>query len=301
MTTREHIPSAKAAKLPGPAPDAAFAECAALVRRLDPDRHAATLFAPREAQGPLFALYAFSAEIARIREVVSEPMPGEIRHQWWREALSCGGAEAAGQNPVAAALSYTLKRYHLPPEPLLALIEARGFDLYDDPMPTWLDLEGYCGETSSALIRLATIILADGEEPGHADLCGHAGVAYAITGLLRAFPIHARRRQCYLPHETLITCGVTHEQIFAGEDSEGLRAALAAMRERAQAHLDVVRHHVSDVDQRIRPAFFPVCLVQGYLDRMVRPDYHPFETLIAMSPLARLWRLWRSARQARRC
>jgi phytoene synthase len=280
--------------------DAAFAACAAALRAGDPDRYAACLFAPAAARGPLFALYAFSLEIASIRERISEPMPGEIRHQWWREVLSCGAARDPGDHPVARALLYLLRRYRLPPEPFLALIEARGFDLYDDPMPTWLDLEGYCGETSSALIRLATLILAGGEEPGSADLCGHAGVAYAITGLLRAFPVHARRSQCYVPHEALIACGVSLEDIHAGRDSEGLRAALAAMRERARDHLAELRRRVHELAPAIRPAFLPLSLVEPYLARMEAPDYRPFETSIAISPLARLFHIGRNAIRARR-
>ena len=36
----------------------------------------------------MFALYAFNYEIARVREIVREPMLGQIRLQWWREAVS---------------------------------------------------------------------------------------------------------------------------------------------------------------------------------------------------------------------
>jgi 15-cis-phytoene synthase len=277
----------------------AYAACADQVRRYDPDRHAACLFAPRASQPALFALYAFNAEIARVRELVSDPMPGEIRHQWWREALACKARGHAHENPVADALNDTLRRYRLPPEPLLALIEARGFDLYDDPMPTWLDLEGYCGETASTLIRLATLILADGTDAGSADLCGHAGVAYAMTGLLRAFPIHARRQQCFIPHEALITCGLEPDEIFEGRDSDNLRAVLAQVRARAQGHFDKLRGRIGELDSRIRAAFFPVCLCPGYLAQMEKPDYNPFETRIETSPLARLWTIGKSAWWAR--
>lgn len=278
--------------------DAAYQAAVAHVRAFDRDRYIALLFAPAEFQKPLFALYAFNAEIARIREQVSEPMPGEIRHQWWREALSCRCNET-NDNPIAFALNDTIRRFNLPPEPLLALIEARGFDLYDDPMPTWVDLEGYCGETSSALIRLATIILADGKEPGSAELCGHAGVAYALTGLLRAFPIHSRRQQCFIPHETLIACGVSHDEIFEGKDSDALRAALAQMRQRAEAHLAVLRARVVELDCTIRSAFFPCCLVQAYLDQMAARDYQPFATRVDFSPLRKFWLIGRSAWRAR--
>lgn len=283
-----------------PDPGAAYASCMAIVREFDPDRYIASLFAPRAAQPGLFALYAFSSEIARIREMVSEPMPGEIRHQWWREALSCRGQEASRQNPVALAVLDTMRRYKLPPEPFLALIEARSFDLYDDPMPTWLDLEGYCGETSSALIRLASLVLAGGDDPGSADLCGYGGVAYAMTGLLRAFPIHARRRQCYLPHETLIACGVSLDDVAEGKDSEGLRAALAEARKRAGQHFETLRSRIGEINPAIRPAFFGCCLVPDYLRRMERPDYRPFDTWVDINPLQKWWRIGLGAWRARR-
>jgi phytoene synthase len=288
-----------ASPLAGEDLEGAYASAREAVRTLDPDRYIATLFAPRTAQPHLFALYAFSAEIARVRDAVSEPMPGEMRHQWWREALSCstGGARTS---PFVIALRDTMQRFRLPPEPFLNLIEARGFDLYDDPMPTWGDLEGYCGETSSSLVRLASLILAEGVEPGSAALCGHAGVAYALTGLLRSFPMHAARGQCYVPHEVLITCGISHEEIFAGRDTEGLRAVLAAMRQRARDHLELLRAGISTIDSRIAPAFYPVCLVEPYLNRMQRADYRPFATPVNLAPLAKFWHVGKGAWKARK-
>ena len=128
----------------------AYSACADMLRTQDPDRFYACLFAPEDKRGALHALYAFSLELARIREIVSEPMLGEIRMQWWRDAL---GGEARGDvsaNPVAAALLDTVAIYNLPLQALRDLIEGRAFDLYDDPMPSRVDLEGYCGETSSA-------------------------------------------------------------------------------------------------------------------------------------------------------
>src|SRR3954462_285606 len=107
----------------------AFAHCEALVRAADRDRFLATLFAPRERRAALFALYAFNIEIARVREVVRDPLAGEIRLQWWSDAL---GGEARGDaeaNPVAGALIATAARHRLPVQCLKSLIAARRFDL----------------------------------------------------------------------------------------------------------------------------------------------------------------------------
>ncbi len=99
-----------------------FEHCAALVREADRDRYLATLFAPAEHRDALYALYAFNVEIARVRELAREPMPGEIRLQWWREALSGEREGEAAAHPVAAALRETLARYGLATRP------ARGLD-----------------------------------------------------------------------------------------------------------------------------------------------------------------------------
>src|ERR1700681_4758790 len=118
-----------------------FAYCEALVRAPDKDRFLAALFAPAEHRGALHALYAFNVEIARVREVVREPLAGEIRLQWWSDVLRGAGRGEVEGHPVAAALLATIGRYKLPLERLEALIAARRFDLYDDAMATLADLE----------------------------------------------------------------------------------------------------------------------------------------------------------------
>ena len=121
------------------------------MREGDPDRYLAALFAPADKRPHLFALYAFNHEIARVRDSVREALLGEIRLQWWRDALQGeargdvrgeSGRRRARSTPSCASACRARR--------LVDLIDARVFDLYDDPMPTLDDLEGYCGETSSA-------------------------------------------------------------------------------------------------------------------------------------------------------
>ncbi|MGD9769012.1 MAG: squalene/phytoene synthase family protein, partial [Pseudolabrys sp.] len=61
--------------------------CADLVRHADRARYLSALYAPEPARGHLYALYAFDAEIAKIGDIVHEPMAGEIRLQWWRDVI----------------------------------------------------------------------------------------------------------------------------------------------------------------------------------------------------------------------
>lgn len=278
-------------------PSWAFAHCESLLRAGDPDRYFATLFAPADKRPHLFALYAFSHEVARVRDSISEPMPGEVRLQWWRDALQGEARGNVRANPVAAALDDTIVRFCLPRQALVDLVDARTFDLYDDPMPTLADLEGYAGETSSALIRLAALVLNDGADPGAADAAGHAGVAYAVTGLLRAFPWHARRGQVFLPAQVFNRHGVARDEIVLGRTGPGLAAALAEMRALARDHLRRTRALRATVTPALVPAFLPVALVEPYLARMERTGYDPFRTMVELPQWRKQWVLWRAARR----
>lgn len=277
----------------------AYTHCESLVRAGDKDRWQATLFAPVAFRPGLNAIYAFNQELARVRATIHEPMPGEIRFQWWRDLLTGQARGDVNAHPVASALLQTIDQYRLPRQAFLNMIDARTFDLYDDPMPSILDLEGYCGETAGALMRLAAMILANGEEPGAAEATGHASVAYAVTGLLRALPWHARRGQVYIPAEVLDRYGVTRDDIVQGRGGPGLLSALADIRALARLHISKMAALTGTIVPRIAPAFLPVALARGYLAQMEKRGYDPLRSIIELPPLTRMWTLWQAARRAK--
>jgi phytoene synthase len=271
-----------------------FEHCAALVREADRDRYLATLFAPAAQRDALYALYAFNIEIARVREMAREPMPGEIRLQWWREVLAGERDGEAAAHPVAAALRETLARHNIAGDRLIALVDAHTFDLYDEPMASLDELESYACKTQSALFAVAAEILG---APGAAAeaVTRHAGIANAIAGILRGFALQASRRQVYLPLELLERHGVNRENIFAGQGGDPLRAALAEMRAHARRHLAAARAELDAAASEILPALLPAATVGPALRRMERRGYEPFE-VDQMPGWRRQWWLGRAAR-----
>lgn len=274
--------------------------CRKLVREHDKDRYLAGLLVPSAARKHLFALYAFNYEIARIRELVHEPMPGELRLQWWRDALTGSAHGDVARHPVASALLATIERFSLPRAQFLELIDARTFDLYDDAMPDTAQLEIYCDSTAGALFRLAVTLLSGRELQGIAEPLQHAGRAYAITGLLRAFALHASRGQVYLPLDTLTRHGVTREDIVSGKGAAGLPAALAEIRALARGHYQEASRRMASLPREAVSALLPLELVPLYLERMERADYDPFKTPVEVPQWRRQWRLWRAARRLSR-
>jgi 15-cis-phytoene synthase len=277
----------------------AFAHCEALVRAADRDRFLATLFAPRERRGALFALYAFNVEIARVREVVRDPVAGEIRLQWWSDVLAGDGRGEIEAHPVASALRASVARYGLPPERLQTTISARRFDLYDEPMATLADLEAYADGASSSLIALAAQIL-NGDGASDIDaLSHHAGRAHAIAGLLKAFPFHAARGQLFVPLELLERHGADREDVRIGRATPQLRSALADLRDSAGHHLREAQDMARTVSPDVMPALLPVALAGATLARMERGDYDPFVP-VEIAPWRRQWLIWRAARRPSR-
>jgi 15-cis-phytoene synthase len=274
-------------------PDA-FAYCAELVRAADRDRYLAALFAPAERRGALHALYAFNSEVARVREVARQPLPGEIRLQWWSEVLRGERSAEAAANPVASALLATVEHYQLALNGLLELVEARRFDLYDEPMAGIGDLEAYTKNTSSTLFVLAAKILGGGELEAVTE---PAGMAYAIARLLRAFPLHAARGQLYVPLELLKRHQVPVSDVFAGRSSAGLVAALGELRNLARHHLAAAREPLIRAPSEVLPALLPLALVAPLLARLERSE--PFVTA-DIPPWRRQWLIWRGARNPAR-
>lgn len=277
--------------------DEAYAHCDSELREHDRDRWLACLFAPADKRRYLHALYALSFEVARVRDLVSEPRLGEIRLQWWRDVLAGEARGDVGGHPVALVLLDCVERFRLPRAAFLALIEARVFDLYNDPMPSLNDLEGYCGETSSSLMRLASLILNEGEEPGGADAVGHAGVAYAMTGLLRALPWHAARGQIYVPADVLARHGSSAMELASGRLTLGLAAAITELRGIARHHEAAALASTPQLAAKARPALLPLGLVEAYLKKMDRRGFDPFRDPVELAQWRRQWALWRFARK----
>jgi len=274
---------------------ASYESCRALVRAEDRDRYLAALFAPAAKRHHLFALYAFNLEIAHIAERVREPAMGEIRLQWWRDAIEGKAAGDAAGNPVAHALIDTIEHCGLSMPLFTTLIDAHAFDLYSDPMASMQQLETYLDESSVALMRLATQILGDS---GDSQMgASFAGRAFGLTNLLRGFGPHAARGKIFAPPlDVLARNGADYAAALSGEATDNLKAALREMRERARADWLLAEPSLTKANPAL-PALLPAALVPEYLKAMEQPAYDPFRTRVEVAPWKKPWILWRGAKQ----
>jgi phytoene synthase len=272
----------------------AAGHCADLVRSYDFARYASALFVPAPQRRALLALYAFNVEVSRVHTQVSQPLPGEIRLQWWTDMLAGkdhGGVEG---NPIAAELLLAIRSCRLPVERLARLIQEHQFDLYNDPMPTMAALEGYINDTSSAVFSLAAMVMGPpSSEAEH--LARHAGLAQGIVQLMATLPLDASQRRLFVPTQVLAEHGCEPEDVFAGKETPKLRAALDHVLGEARVHLDTAHTLLGSVPSQVRQAFLPLTLVHRDLEQRSRADNDPF-VLRPPSRLKTLWALWRASR-----
>ena len=219
-----------------PTPEQSY--CADQARRNDWDRFICALFAPRFARETLFALIAFNNELARTRALVSEPLLGQIRLQWWRDAIAAiydnpPTTSATANHPILAPLARAIAEYSLNRAAFEAMIDARSDELDDDGFPTVASIVAYAEATSGNLARLQIAIIGQGINPPPATIraADEVSIAWGIVELMRSGRI---------PYD------------HAGQVDAGLDAA---------------RSITGEIDRRFLSVLLPATLAQSYLRR----------------------------------
>ncbi|MEE8515860.1 MAG: squalene/phytoene synthase family protein [Alphaproteobacteria bacterium] len=278
--------------------DSAFSYCAGEVRRLDRDRFLCALFAPADARRGLMALYAFNLELARIPETVSEPLLGHMRLQWWRDALTAHyGGKPVPNHQTAVALARTITRHGLDHAAFKRMLDGRAFDLDDRPFADLAAFEAYAEATSATLAGLALDVLGqDGR--GVRQAAKHVGMAWALSGHLRAAQHHALAGRLYLPWALMEGAGIGADALVAKTASPApaqiARIAQVArpIAERAWDHLQRAREAGRDAPRAALPALLPATLAAADLRRLARLGYDLTSPKLEANRAARQLRLY---------
>lgn len=200
-------------------------QLAALVRRHDPDRFLTALFAPPDKRDDLLVLYAFNHELARAREVVSEPPLALIRLQWWREVVE-GAARA---HPVAELVRAGLAARVFDAAMLGALIDAR--EAETAPIPDRGAFLAYARGSAGRLAVAAGDVLGARDADARAAL-EDLGAGYAIAAILRASPALSAAGRDLLPKDGTDPATLRAEAarlLARRAPRQGLAAALPAV------------------------------------------------------------------------
>ena len=264
--------------------------CAQQLRHYDRDRYLTALFAPAAAREDLLALYTFNLELAATAERVSEAMLGEIRLQWWREALDGIEAGSPRHHEVVEALARAMAKHDLDRALLDRLIDARARDLDPAPPENLTALETYARDTSSSLMVLALQVLGH-RGPDAAQTVEPLGLAWSLIGLLRALPFHAQARRCYLPTDLLKAKGLTLGQVFQGKGEPALGQAVGELLARAEEHLEVYKSRQKVLAREARPVKLLAVLAARHAKALRGVDCNPFALAAKGEDPTLMWHL----------
>lgn len=275
---------------------AAWTYCATQARSADHGRWLCGLFAPEAARRDLWAALAFNAEIARTRDVVREPMLGQIRLQWWREAIVDAYDGRVRSHQVMAPLAEAIARCRPPRERFETLLAGRLRDLEDEPFGSLASLEAYAAATSGALSLLLLDLLGIDDADARAA-AGAIGTAWSLAGLARATPHLAARRRLMLPRDLL--GDINPESLFTGQPDERLAGVVRVVLDRADALLGEARRHRRRAPRQALPVLVQARLLDRQIARIRHAGFRvfelPAETPSAMAPI----RLWWAVRTGR--
>ena len=265
--------------------------CLERVRAYDYDRYFAAVFAPPEIRRALIALYAFNLEIASVRERVSEPVIGLIRLQWWRDAVNEIYGGTVRSHAVAKELAAAVRAHDLPRERLERMIDAREFDLDENPPEDMAALRTYADATSGELAALAVTVCGAAE---HAEEAMPAARAWALSGLIRAVPHHAATGKVFLPSDAMRRAGLRRDDLGGPGNPDGLGALLTEMAQEARALIAAERKRLASMPRSARPAVSYLPLAERYLGRIVAGGGDVFGTASDLPLLGRQFRIARA-------
>jgi phytoene synthase len=271
-----------------------FHGLAARARAADHDRYMCALFAAPRQRGALFALILFNAEIARVREAVSEPMLGRIRLQWWREAIDGIYQGQGRRHEVADPLAEAIRAHGLTRSYFERLIDARETDLEDAPPESVAALEHYAEESAAPLVSLA-LEVAGAEASALSDVARHVGIGWALTGLMRALPHHAAQGRVMLPREVLAAVGLTAQAVMGGEERPNVARAVASIADVARHHTRQARVYRRALPRAAKRVTLQAVLAGAYLRRLADCAHDPYHPRVAIGPLRRQLLLSRAA------
>lgn len=269
-------------------------DCAAYVREFDNDRFLSALFAPADRREHILALYAFNLELSKIRETVSEPLIGRMRLQFWRDAIPKIVEGMPPQHNIAEPLSMAVRKYNLSATDLNAIIDARETDLDDLPPKNMEAMVNYADGTSSSLIRL---VMGITETSGSdAMQCAKdAGIAIALTGLVRAIPYMASTGRVTLPADLCHNAGLDPEKPLQWPTNPDVSKITIPMLDHAERHLIEARRQARKLPRTAKPTLLPMSLAALYLGRLRSVGGDPTRFAARPPGVSRhLTLLWRS-------
>jgi len=268
-----------------PVPAADLEAVRASARLNAPDRYYAALFAPPACRDDLVAIAAFDGEIARIGGIVSEAPLGEIRIQWWRDALLAADQEAgqSSGNPVLDQFARVMRRHNFPRDELERYFEAHADALFADPPASDAALNDAMRAIDGTPFALAMKVLDAKDDADARGLIDPAARAWGLTRMGLTLPYALAAGRSPLP-----------VAMSPSNEDADWRPQIAWLADEAKSALATVRQQLAGKPRAFTTAMLPLALIEPYFRALQDVRHDPRRDIVEIAPLVRLWRIARA-------
>ncbi|PPQ69609.1 hypothetical protein CVT24_001365 [Panaeolus cyanescens] len=277
------------------------AYCRDYIRKHDYDSYLISHFYPKHVQPGYFAIKAFSVELASVADTVSNSVIGQMRMQFWRDAIKGINDGRPPKHPVALALFDASKKWKLSSYHLKRIVDARDAELQSPSYLTVDSLTSHAESTSSTVLYLLLQLLSlHSSDLSHA--ASHLGTAQTFSTLLRALPYHAKKGEMVIPAELTAKHGVNQEEVFRyGPEAPGIESAVFDFATVGHDHLLTARDMISKmqgsngkVPKEAMPVFLSGVPVSNYLKRLEHVGFNAFDPKLQVRDGWLPWYIWKS-------
>jgi squalene synthase HpnC len=215
----------------------AFAECERLATTHYENFSVLSWFLPRALRPHFSSVYAFCRHTDDLGDEGTATPKERLAalDAWERDLRRCFTLDEQPEHPYLIALRETIRRFDLPAEPFLRLIEANRMDQRASRYPAYADLLRYCEHSANPVGRLV-LMLYGYRDSRRQFLSDAICTALQLTNFWQDVARDYRERgRIYLPVEDIVRFGYSEAALASGEATPAFRALMAFEVERARA------------------------------------------------------------------
>lgn len=220
-------------------PDAAYRYCERLARTHYENFTVGSWLLPRDKRRHVHAIYGYCRTVDDLGDEVVPPTvpepaggegaaPGEaaevhrldLLDQWQTELEACYSGTPS--HPVLVALQETIRRFAIPREPFLKLIDANRMDQRHKRHPTYRDLLDYCDHSANPVGHLF-LYLFGYRDPERQRISDATCTALQLANFWQDVARDYRKGRIYLPLEDLTRFGYSEAELARGLENEAFR------------------------------------------------------------------------------
>ena len=246
------------------------------------------MFLPPEQRQAITALYAFCREVDDVVDECHDVSLAQIKLVWWRQEVE-RIFTGTPTHPVGFALQDVLRRFKLPQEQLLEIIDGMAMDLSQTRYLDFKGLQLYCYRVASVVGLLSAEIF--GHEHRQTLKYAHdLGLALQLTNIIRDVGEDARRGRIYLPIEDLQRFGVPAKDILEARYSDAFRELMAFQAERAEHFYEQALAQLPAGDRKAqRPGLVMAAIYRTLLREIATDGFQVLDRRISLTPVRKVW------------